>query len=162
MFKIIKNLIGIGIVFLVGYLFGVKQIKFLEIISSSMEPTLSIGDRIISVRVENFKRQDIVTFYPPEGKKEILTKRIIGLPEERLKIENGYVYINGRKIEEPYIKEKPNYEIEEIKIPTGKYFILGDNRNLSEDSSIWGPVGREKIIGKVICRYYPFKKFKIF
>jgi len=162
MFKLIKNLILIGIIFFIGYIFGIKQIKFLEIVSSSMEPTLNIGDRIISIKVENLKRKDIVILYPPKGKKEILTKRIIGLPEENLKIENGYVYINGEKIEEPYIKERPNYEIKEIKIPTGKYFLLGDNRNESEDSSIWGPVEKENIIGKVICRYYPFKKFKIF
>jgi signal peptidase I len=162
MFKIIKNLILLGIVFLIGYIFGVKQVKFLEVISSSMEPTLSIGDRIISIKVEDIKRKDIVILYPPKGKKEILTKRVIGLPGENLKIKDGFVYINGEKIEEPYIKEKPNYEIEEIKIPTGKYFLLGDNRNESEDSSIWGPVEKEKIIGKIICRYYPFKKFKIF
>jgi signal peptidase I len=162
MFKIIKNLILLGIVFLIGYIFGVKQVKFLEVISSSMEPTLSIGDRIISIKVEDIKRKDIVILYPPKGKKEILTKRVIGLPGENLKIKDGFVYINGEKIEEPYIKEKPNYEIEEIKIPTGKYFLLGDNRNESEDSSIWGPVEKEKIIGKIICRYYPFKRFKIF
>ena len=162
MFKIIKNLILLGIVFLIGYIFGLKQVKFLEVISSSMEPTLSIGDRIISIKVEDIKRKDIVILYPPKGKKEILTKRVIGLPGENLKIKDGFVYINGEKIEEPYIKEKPNYEIEEIKIPTGKYFLLGDNRNESEDSSIWGPVEKEKIIGKIICRYYPFKKFKIF
>lgn len=162
MFKIIKNLILLGIVFLIGYIFGVKQVKFLEVISSSMEPTLSIGDRIISIKVEDIKRKDIVILYPPKGKKEILTKRVIGLPGENLKIKDGFVYINGEKIEEPYIKEKPNYEIEEIKIPTGKYFLLGDNRNESEDSSIWGPVEKENIIGKIICRYYPFKRFKIF
>jgi len=162
MFKIIKNLILLGIVFLIGYIFGVKQVKFLEVISSSMEPTLSIGDRIISIKVEDIKRKDIVILYPPKGKKEILTKRVVGLPGENLKIKDGFVYINGEKIEEPYIKEKPNYEIEEIKIPTGKYFLLGDNRNESEDSSIWGPVEKENIIGKIICRYYPFKRFKIF
>ncbi len=145
-----------------GYIFGIKQVRFFKIVSSSMEPTLSIGDRIISVKVENLKRKDIVVLYSPKREEEILTKRVIGLPGENLKIENGYVYINGEKIEEPYIKEKPNYEIKEIKIQNGKYFLLGDNRNESEDSSIWGSVEKEKIIGKVICRYYPFKKFKIF
>lgn len=67
-----------------------------------------------------------------------------------------------KKIEEPYIREKPNYQINEIEIPHDSYFLLGDNRNESEDSSLWGPVKKENLIGKVICRYSPLKKFKIF
>lgn len=162
MLRLIKNLIFLGLIFLLGYIFGVKQVKFLKVISSSMEPTLNIGDKIISVKVEEFKRKDIVALYPPMGKKEILIKRVIGLPGEKLKIEKGYVYINGEKIEEPYIREKPNYQINEIEIPYNSYFLLGDNRNESEDSSLWGPVKKENLIGKVICRYSPLKKFKIF
>ncbi|MCM8804291.1 MAG: signal peptidase I [Candidatus Omnitrophica bacterium] len=162
MVKLIKNLILLFIIFLIGYIFGIKQVKFLKIISSSMEPTLSIGDKVISVKIEKIRRKDIVAFYPPKGKKEILIKRVIGLPEEKIKIENGYIYINGEKIEEPYIKEKPIYSIEEIKIPSDSYFLLGDNRNESEDSSIFGPISKENLIGKIICRYSPFKKFKFF
>lgn len=162
MIRLIKNLILLFIVFLIGYIFGIKQIKFLKIISSSMEPTLTIGDKVISLKIEKLERKDIVALYPPKGKKEILIKRVIGLPDEKIKIKNGDVYINGEKIEEPYIKEKPNYEIEEIKIPSNSYFLLGDNRNESEDSSTWGPINKENLIGKIICRYAPFKKFKFF
>ncbi len=162
MFRIIKSLVFISIVFLIGYIFGIKHVRFLKVISSSMEPTLSIGDMLISIKVEKIKRKDIVAIYAPKGKNEILVKRVIGLPGEKLKVLNGYVYINGEKLEEKYIKEKPNYTIEEIQIPSKSYFLLGDNRNESEDSSIWGPVSEEKFIGKIICRYAPFKKFKIF
>ncbi len=162
MFRLIKNLIFLTIVFLIGYFFGIKGIRFFQVSSSSMEPTLNAGDRIISERCENIKRKDIVMLYAPKGEKEILVKRVIGLPGERIKIEGGFVYINGEILHEPYIKEKPNYEKEEIDIPMDSYFLLGDNRNESEDSSIWGPVSKEHIIGKVICRYYPLKKFRIF
>jgi|YelNatPaOPRAMG01_1025707.scaffolds.fasta_scaffold34723_2 signal peptidase I len=161
MFKIIKNLILLGIVFFIGYIFGIKHVKFLKVISSSMEPTLNVGDMVISVKVDEIKRKDIVALLSPERGKEILVKRVIGLPGEKIKIENGYVYINGEKLEEPYIKEKPEYLYEEIKIPEGFYFLLGDNRNESEDSTEWGPIEKKLIIGKVLVKYYPFKKFKL-
>ncbi|MCM8772715.1 MAG: signal peptidase I [Candidatus Omnitrophica bacterium] len=162
MIRLIKNLIILILVFFIGYFFGVKEIRFYKITSSSMEPTLSIDDKIISERVKEIKRKDIVVLYAPSGKKEILVKRVVGLPGEKIKIENGYVFINGVPIEEPYIKEKPNYSLDEVEIPPNSYFLLGDNRNESEDSSIWGPVKSELIIGKVICRYYPLKKLKFF
>jgi signal peptidase I len=161
MFKIIKNLILLGIVFFIGYIFGIKHVKFLKVISSSMEPTLNVGDMVISVKVDEIKRKDIVALLSPKRGKEILVKRVIGLPGEKIKIENGYVYINGEKLEEPYIKEKPEYLYEEIKIPEGFYFLLGDNRNESEDSTEWGPIEKKLIIGKVLVKYYPFKKFKL-
>lgn len=162
MARTIRNLIFVGLIFFIGYIFGIKEVRFFKIISSSMEPTLKIEDKIISVKSQNLKRKDIVVLYPPSGEKEILVKRVIGLPKERIEIKNGYVYINGEKIEENYIKEKPSYIFEEIEIPSDSYFLLGDNRNESEDSSVWGPVKKEKIIGKVICRYYPFKNFTLF
>ncbi|HOK56057.1 MAG TPA: signal peptidase I [bacterium] len=162
MFKLIRYFILIGIVFFTGYIFGIKDVKFLKIISSSMEPTLSIGDKIISVKSNDIKRKDIVVLLSPEGEKEFLIKRVIGLPGEKIKIEKGYVYINGEKLQEPYIKERPEYLFKEIEIPPGTYFLLGDNRNESEDSTTWGPVEKNFIVGKVLCRYHPFRKFKIF
>lgn len=160
MIKIIRGIIGLLIVFGIGYLFGIKEVKFYEVISASMEPTLDIGDRIITVKPENLKRKDIVVIKDKE-KGDILTKRIIGLPGEKIVIKKGNVYINKQKISEPYIKEKPIYTLSK-KIPENHYFLLGDNRNNSDDSSIWGPIPEKMIIGKVICRYWPFKRFKIF
>ncbi|MCM8818573.1 MAG: signal peptidase I [Candidatus Omnitrophica bacterium] len=162
MFRLIKNLIVLVIVFFIGYFFGIKGIRFFRVASSSMEPTLNINDKIICEKTENIKRKDIVVLYAPKGEREILIKRVIGLGGEKIKIKNGYVYINGEILEEPYIMEKPSYELEETEIPFNSYFLLGDNRNQSEDSSIWGPVNKKYIIGKVIIRYYPFKNFRIF
>ena len=159
--KLIRTLIIVGFAFSIGYLFGIKEVRFFEIISSSMEPTLSIGDRIVTIKPSNIQRKDIVVIKDPEGGKDILTKRVIGLPGETIEIRNGYVYINGRRIDEPYIKEKPTYNLKK-KIPGDSYFLLGDNRNESEDSSVWGPVKKKLIVGKVILRYYPFKKIRLF
>ena len=161
MMKIIRSIIGFLIVFGIGYLFGLKGVKFYEVISRSMEPTLSVGDRIIAIKPEKLKRKDIVVIKDPEGKGDILTKRIIGLPGEKIAVKKGNVYINNAKISEPYIKEKPLYVLMK-KVPENHYFLLGDNRNDSEDSSVWGPVPKELIIGKVVCLYCPFKRFKIF
>lgn len=161
MMKIIKRLIVFLIIFGIGYLFGLKGVKFYEVISRSMEPTLSAGDRVIAIKPEKLKRKDIVVINDPEGKKNVLIKRIIGLPGEKIMIKKGNVYINNVKISEPYIKEKPRYVLIK-KIHKNHYFLLGDNRNDSKDSSVWGPVKKKLIIGKVILRYYPFKKIKLF
>jgi len=161
MVKIIRSIIGLLIVFGIGYLFGLKGVKFYEVISRSMEPTLTVGDRIIAIKPEKLKRKDIVVIKDPEGEKDILTKRIIGLPGEKIVVKKGNVYINDTKISEPYIKEKPLYILEK-KISENHYFLLGDNRNDSEDSSVWGPVPKELIIGKVVCLYWTFKRFKLF
>ena len=159
MFRLIKNIVFIAFIFFVGYIFGIKEVRFVEIISSSMEPTLKVGDRVIVVKKDVLKRQDIVVIEAPQGKKEFLTKRIVGLPSEKIEVKDGYVFINGKKLEEPYIKEKPVYVLVEEKIPEDSYFLLGDNRNESEDSSIWGPVKSSFIKGRVVCRYWPLKEF---
>ena len=159
--RLIRSFIFVAILLFVGYLFGVKELKFYKIISSSMEPTLLVGDRVMAVKPDNLVRKNIVVIKDPENGKDILAKRIIGLPGEKVDIRGGYVYINGKRIEEPYIKEKPFYTLS-LKIPQNSYFLLGDNRNKSKDSSVWGPVKEELIVGKVICCYWPFKRFKIF
>ncbi|HOV21498.1 MAG TPA: signal peptidase I [bacterium] len=159
--RILIDIILVVFLFLVGYFFIYKEMHFVKIISSSMEPTICVGDRVITVKKGVVQRGDIVVIEAPKGKKELLTKRVIGLPSEILEIKDGSVFINRKKLEEPYIKEHPRYELK-VKIPEKKYFLLGDNRNKSEDSSIWGPVDEENIKGKVICRYWPLKNFSIF
>ncbi|HDD64614.1 MAG TPA: signal peptidase I [Firmicutes bacterium] len=159
--RVINYLIFLFFFIFIGYVFGIKELKVYKVISSSMSPTLIINDRVMAIKSSNFKRKDIVAIKDPTGRNEILIKRIIGLPGENITVKNGYVYINGERLEEPYIKEKPIYTLS-IKIPPDCYFLLGDNRNNSEDSSTWGPVKKEMIVGKVICCYWPIKRFKIF
>ena len=93
-------------------------------------------------------------------------KRIIGLPGERVKIQDGQIYINGSVLEESYGKEKiqdPGVAAKEIQLGTDEYFVLGDNRNASSDSrkEEVGMIKRDKIGGKAWLRFYPFDQFGV-
>jgi signal peptidase I len=160
MFKIINSILMVIFIFFVGYLFGVKEVRFYEIISSSMEPTLNVNDKVVTVKKTSLPRKTIVMLKDPQISDEILAKRIIGLPGEVVDIKNGKVYINGTLLNEPYIKEPPTYT-NKWEIPPNSYLLLGDNRNLSEDSSVWGPISEELIISKTILKYWPFNEFKM-
>jgi signal peptidase I len=104
------------------------------------------------------QRGDIVLFKLPIDPKQGMLKRVIGLPGEVVSIDQGQVSINGTPIDEPYISEKAAYS-GEWKIPTGQYFVLGDNRPDSSDSHNWGFVPRENITGKAVWIYFPFDSF---
>lgn len=127
--------------------------------SPSMQPTLYPHDRIIvNKAVYRFhppERGDIVVFKFPLDPSRDLIKRIVALEGETIEIRQGYVYINGRRLEEPYISNEltPNYG--PYRVPKGYYFVMGDNRNNSEDSRIWGPLAKKYIIGKAIFIYWP-------
>jgi signal peptidase I len=142
--------------------------------SESMEPTLMISDRIIvdklSKNWRTLERGDIVVFHPPQqldtGDRWI--KRVIGLPGETVAVNMGKVYINGRRLDEPYIMEVPHYSYEPIELKAddpntkeneGEYFLLGDNRDNSKDSHVWGSCPGNRIIGRAIFRYWPLNKF---
>ena len=137
------------------YLLYFKGVRFFLVPSRSMEPTLKPGDKVISFRAREIKRGDLVVFKNPLNKKEILVKRVIALPGETISIKGGKVFVNGKYLYEPYIKEPPSYYVTATKIPPNHYFVLGDNRNNSEDSSVYGPIPRDLIIGKDIFIYWP-------
>ena len=148
---------------LAGAIFAVAIWFFLTyrigvIPSRSMEPTLKPGDQyLINIRAYRHrlpKRGDIVVFRTPDG--EYLVKRVIGLPGETVTIVRGQVYINGRPLREPYLKERPIVEWPfQIRVPEGTVFVLGDNRNYSDDSRDFGPVPVETILGRAEYVFYP-------
>lgn len=162
MFRLIKTLIGLFIIFGVGYLFGIKGIRFYKIPSNSMEPTLEKNYRVVGINVNpsDLQRGNIVTFLYPKASKKVLIKRIIGLPGDKILIKNGDVFINNKKIIEPYIKEKPVYDLKD-EVPKNDVFVLGDNRNNSFDSSVWGPLPIKDIKKKIIMIYWPIKKISL-
>jgi signal peptidase I len=128
----------------------------------SMEETLP-GESYILVDKLAYQqnppqRGDIVVFMLPMDPEQGMIKRVIGLPGETVSIDNGQVSINGTPIAEPYTSKKATYS-GEWEIPTGQYFVLGDNRPDSSDSHSWGFVPSENITGKAVWIYFPFESF---
>ena len=139
-----------------------------QIQGASMEPNFYNGEYIltdkISYRFNEPQRGQVIVFKAPNNPRRDYIKRIIGLPGETVSLENNSIYINGRKLTEDYLSEdefisagpylgKANQAV----VPEGNYFVLGDNRDHSQDSRSWGAIKRGAIIGKVFFRYWPPK-----
>ena len=131
----------------------------------SMENTFQNGERLLvnklAYKFSSPQRGDVIIFHPPIPSASPFIKRVIGLPSERVEIENGAVTVvkpDGSTIilNEPYVKESPNYDYTSAVIPPNEYFVLGDNRNDSEDSHYGWFVSRDEIVGKVwLCIWPP-------
>jgi signal peptidase I len=149
---------------LIAFVLNTFIIANSKVPSGSMENTIMTGDHVIgsrlSYRFSDPERGDIVIFRFPDNEKIYYVKRIIGMPGDTVDIIDGKVYLNGSEepLEEPYIREPMVPEAPmHFEVPEGCYFMLGDNRNYSMDARRWENtyVKREKIIAKVLFRYYP-------
>lgn len=135
--------------------------------SSSMEETIMMNDRIFGNRLayksDDPKRFDIVIFRYPDDPSTLFIKRIIGLPGETVEIRSGKVYIDGsaEPLDDSFCKEEPLGDFGPFEVPEGCYFMMGDNRNNSNDSRFWHNkyVEEDAILGKAVLRYWPFSKF---
>lgn len=147
------------------------SIKSFEVFNVSMLPTYREHDLIIVDKLayqfgNSPALKDVVVLYAPGTQTKpafdpfftqhpnCFIKRVIGTPGDTVEIKNKTVYVNGRALSEPYINEAPNYYMPEKTIPEGQYFVLGDNRNHSNDSHTGWTVPREDIVGKVWFRYW--------
>jgi len=133
-----------------------------SVIGYSMEPGLQDGQQLLINKVvyhlHEPERGDIIIFHPPppySPKATPFIKRIIALPGDTIEVKNGAVYVNGSKLDEPYIKEPPTYNLQQKKIPENEYFVLGDNRNNANDSHNGWTVPRQNIIGKAWLSIWP-------
>lgn len=132
--------------------------------SESMLPTLHVGDYLLveklSIKTSGIQHGDIIVFNAPPAseRKDVLIKRVIGLPGDNIAIKQGTVYINGAPLNEPYILEKAEHDFKPFTVPENSVFVMGDNRNNSYDSRFYGTVPVSNVIGKAIVRYYPFDK----
>ena len=131
---------------------------------ASMMPTIGKGDRFFASRVVGkIERGDIVVFYYPKDPSQSFVKRVIALPGETIDMdEKGNITINGRVLAEPYVSPERNQDSirrwsrmskEYKNIEPGKYFVMGDNRDASNDSRTWGSVAKELIYGKYLWSY---------
>ncbi|VXD23075.1 signal peptidase I [Planktothrix paucivesiculata] len=138
--------------------------------SDSMFPTLEIGDRLVIEKVSYYldspQSGDIIVFTPPSQLQEIgygadqaFIKRIIGKPGQTIEVKNGRVYIDNEPQFERYIAEEPHYQLPPVKVPENSYFVMGDNRNDSNDSHVWGFLPQENIIGRAVFRFWPIERF---
>jgi len=125
----------------------------------SMQPNLREGQFLIvnrlAYRTGVIQRGDIVVFEYPAAPQRDLIKRVIGLPGEQLEIVRGRVWINGQPIEESYVSEPGIYSQAATTIPPDHVFVMGDNRNNSNDSRRWGPLPTQNIVGKAVFCYWP-------
>jgi signal peptidase I len=154
---------------------GTGGLAFINITAPSMMPTLEIGDRIVvdsnQYTKEKPKRGDIVVFAAPGDRKKEFIKRVVGLPGERLSIEDKAVLINGKPLFEPYathLKEgilpynvAPRDNLGAFTIPAGQVFVMGDNRDYSNDSRFFGPIRTETIVAKALYIFWARDKSRI-
>ncbi len=133
--------------------------------SGSMRPTMEIRDRILVnkfiYRFIEPRAQDIIVFkYPVQPQRKFI-KRIIGVGGDTVEIRDGHVYVNDRLLEEDYTLTQGYGDYGPIEVPADNYFVLGDNRNNSEDSRFWGFVPRENVVGKAMLIFWPLNRVKL-
>jgi signal peptidase I len=150
-----------------------------------MSPTLASGERMLVNRfvfaridsgpfAELFgadgyvfhgpERGDIIVFHPPQSYDTDFVKRVIGLPGDVIDIRGGFVYVNGQKLDEPYLSQttSPQGGSYPRTVPEGHYFVLGDNRRVSNDSRNWGFVRGQDVVGRAWIGYWPLPKLRFF
>ena len=124
----------------------------------SMEPTLHTGEFVIvnrlAYQIGSPKVGDVIVFHYPRDPQQEYIKRIIGLGGDTVRVEGGQVYVNGQRLNEPYIAAPPAYR-NVWQVPKDSLFVLGDNRNNSSDSHNWGFVPMNYVVGKAIAVYWP-------
>jgi signal peptidase I len=147
------------VVLAVVLFFGINAVSArVRVDGFSMNPTLENGEFVLVNRLAyqfgEVERGDIIVFRHPLEPEQDLIKRVIGLPGDQVVIRDGQVSVNGAPLNEPYIAAAPIYT-GDWQVPQGSLFVLGDNRNNSEDSHKWGLLPMENVIGEAILIYWP-------
>ena len=160
---------AIFVYFFTGYVYKAYRVE-----GTSMQPLLQDGERLFVNRliynVGSIERGDVVVFYYPGKPDEFFIKRVLGLPQEKIQVIKGKVYVNGKPLDDHFVPDyfKSFENVKTLTVPAGHYFVSGDHRNRSFDSRAWAksdmlsPFVPEKyIVGRASFRYWPPSKFGI-
>ncbi len=162
--SIVTTLSVLTVVAAVAVLVASLFLPVVRVVGDSMEPSLYNDDMLLLVKTSNYERGGLCCFY---YQNRLLIKRVIGLPGDMISIdEEGNVTVNGEVLDEPYIFEKSlgQCDIEfPYQVPESRIFVLGDHRDTSVDSrsSVIGSIEVERIVGVVLCRFWPLDDFTI-
>lgn len=145
--------------------FGIDAISSrVRVQNVSMQPTLYEGEFVLVSKISYWigspQVGDVIVFHAPSEPGEDFIKRIIGTPGDTVNVQDGKVFVNGNRLDEPYIADVPLYE-GEWQVPADELFVLGDNRNQSSDLHRWGFVPEEDLVGKAVLIYWPFQKMAL-
>lgn len=163
--NIVILFIALGLAILIRVL--VAEPRYIP--SDSMVPTLQRGDRLVveklSYRFRSPTSGEIIVFDPPQAlqrqgytKNQAFIKRIIGITGQEIAVDNGQVYVDRQPLTEQYIAEPPTYHWGPNSVPSNQLFVMGDNRNHSNDSHIWGFLPTDNIIGRATFRFWPLNR----
>ena len=166
----VAEVVVLAVILYFGISFAVQAV---HVEGLSMYATLDDNDYLIANKIDYRlhppQRGDIIILRPPTNNSTDFIKRIVGLPGERVLIRSGVVYINGHKLDEPYL---PEAWVNEVNWPDNnsngqwlgpdEYFVMGDNRNRSQDSRFFGPISRDRIDGKAWFRIWPLGQWDIY
>ncbi len=158
--QILKSLVPYFVIILIIILFKSFIITPVKVVGNSMIPTLDDGNimllDIISFKLKGADRFDIVVIN--QGK-ELIIKRVIGLPGDSIEYKDSQLYVNGKEVEDPFVTSYGFTQDLSVKVPKDHYYVLGDNRHNSNDSRTYGPFHKSQIIGKTDLVLYPFNEF---
>ncbi|OMP67889.1 signal peptidase I [Domibacillus epiphyticus] len=142
----------------------------------SMSPTFEDKDKVLVTKMTDIERLDQVVFHAPDSENNYI-KRVIGLPGDTVEMKDDVLYINGKKVDEPYLDENKesvmvgqkltgDFTLAEVTghdtVPDGHLFVLGDNRAISKDSRIFGFIREDSVIGEVQLRFYPINSIETY
>jgi signal peptidase I len=153
----------VALIAVVGLLGGLVADRFVLstgfVASGSMEPTLLVGDRYLELKAfYTVSRGDLVVIGPHDGYSEAV-KRVIGLPGDTVSCRDGQVWVNGARLDEPYLAADfaPRTDCTDVTVPPGRLYVLGDHREVSQDSRQIGPIRRAQVKARVLGRLWPIQ-----
>ena len=179
----LREIIETAILGLIVFLLAREAVQNFQLAGPSMQPTLASSELVLVNKIGYWEvdlgpfdalvpgrnnggfllsgphRGSVIIFRPPYQSAHDFVKRVIGLPGDTVEVTAGRVFVNGVELNEhSYIFGPPNYQWGPAVIPPEHYFVLGDNRNSSQDSHAFGPIHEDQIVGEVMFRWFPFNK----